>query len=146
MAMLASGCGVVWDAPESRLVLRPTGVAFASDGDREAMVGGETFIEVVNDTDKYRRIVLAEVDRPGELPQELLDAEFPRDDGRILDMTGDMRPKRPSLVSALTYEYAIETFHVHLDEGSTYVVFDTEHDAVELARWFQPGPDGAIEP
>ena len=143
LAAALGGCGVVWDAPEARLVVSQTGVSFAASADRAVLEGGETFLELVNNTDRKRRMVLARVDEEGELPPELLEAEFPHEDDRIVDMTSDMRGKRASLVNALQYEYAIETFHIHLHPNRVYVLFDTydDDDAVP-PLWFVPKPGG----
>lgn len=143
LAVVAGGCGVVWDAPEVRIVATSQGISFGGENDRRKAHGGETIINLMNNTEQERRLVLAEVDAVGELPQELLEAEFARDDGRIVDMTGDMRGRRASLTQALQFEYSFASFHVHLHPGRVYVVFDTLNDDGIEPLWFIPGEGGA---
>jgi len=143
VVLLLGACGVVWDAPVVRIVAGAGGVTFGSDADRVRAQGGETIINLMNNSEQQRRLVLAEVDAIGELPQELLDAEFARDDNRIIDMTGDMRGRRASLVNALQFEYAYASFHVHLHPGRVYVVFDTLDTEGFPPLWFVPQEGGA---
>lgn len=125
-AVLLSACGVVFDAPEVTLLVRDEGIVYVGgSGDAERVVGGETVVRVSNDSSEPREVVLARLGEQRTIPQQLLEAESPRDDDRILGISPVLEPKESSFESGgFGYEYDTASFHVYLAPGERYVVFD----------------------
>ena len=138
------GCGVVLDAPKVSLLVREDQIVYVGgSGDEAKLVGGETVLRVSNDSGDTRQIVLARLGQTSSIPLELLEAESPRDDERILGMSHELEPKKSTFASGgFGYEFDTASFHVYLAPGDRYVLFDRlggYEDGVVLE--FVPLPD-----
>ena len=122
--MVATGCGVVWDAPDVDMVVQRDSIKFAQAREERELVGGETVITVINDDGANKvQIVLAKHDSE-ELPPDLLEAESPRDDDRIVGMTPILDARDIEQQGVYAYDRDAHRFHFYLDPDETYVLFD----------------------
>jgi hypothetical protein len=126
--------GVVLDAPNVALLVRDTDIVFASNADAARLVGGETVLELRNDGQQERRLVLAKLAAgDARVPPEIRDADDVRDDSRIVAMTRTLEAKESTLAAGgLGFKIDGASMHIYLAPGARYVVFDTIGDAVEL--------------
>lgn len=126
--------GVVLDAPNVTLLVRDADIVYASNADAGRLVGGETVLELRNDGQMERRLVLAKLPAGvSRVPPEVRDADDVRDDSRIVAMTRTLKAKESTLAAGgLGFKIDGASMHVYLSPGGRYVVFDTLGDAVEL--------------
>ena len=126
-ASVAAGCGGI-DVPRAAqlelfvmddtiTVIEPTG---------PLRLEGEAVLTIANFSDGPRQLVLARTDLPvTDLPDELLDVISPRDDDRVVAVTGELAVPRITINRGVpTPTPSRARLHVHLEPGERYVLFD----------------------
>lgn len=141
-SLALAGCGVVYDAPDVTILVQEQGIVYNHPDDVHRLVGGETVLHVENDSGAHRQVVLARLGDRTTIPPELLEAESPRDDGRIVRMSHVMDPKESTFESGgFGYKIDSASFHVYLAPGERYAVFDRLSGLDDrMILTFVPGP------
>lgn len=143
-ALSLTGCGVTWDAPEVSLTVRRDDIVYTQPSGPQKLTGGETLIEVGNSSNAPREVILAHVPEGDRIPEGIIEAESAREDDRIVGYSRvlDAQDVGFGSVAGLGRSTERATFHVYLEPGERYVVFDRLAAPDGPAIWLRPGPGG----